>query len=626
MLQFIREKTTGWFAWVIVILIALVFVLFGIRGFGTNHSANNKFVKINDQKIPQYIIDEFKKLVPNLDFIHEVAKKQELTKLGFNVNNAEIKHYVTEEEMFHKSAKPPYQLFLELKYRNPGLYNILYKYFNFKALNEQLSSTFNVITFPLLNENLENDMIFNQKRDINILTLDPVQYKDKAQVNEQEINNYYNKHQNKFFTPQKIKLNYIELNLQAVKQKINATDKEIKDFYNENLQLFIVNQAKRHVLQIALRGKNKQKLTEIEKQLASNPKIFSELAKKYSADISAKDGGDSGWFYKNDMPNKTIRETVFSLKLNQISSAIKTKDTIYIFKVIGLNQDQISPFAQVKASAKDKLITQKANQKFAKLQETLANITYENIDSLQPAANELNLPIKKSDWIYDNNDINKIKQNFSKSKIYNPQVIKAAFSEEVLQDGENSQLIAIGKNDVIVIRKNRYESKKLKTLSQVNNQIKDILLQQKAQQYTKNIADKIYAIKINDGDQKISLQNFITTARKIAPQLSHIVKNQFKIVNIDNTTSSAKILIEAFKIPVIKDKNNIIGISKKLLEQNNKFYILLVNNIQITPLKNIKTNDPELKQFASQYELVLKLYLESKMIHNIKNNAKIVYS
>ncbi len=155
----------------------------------------------------------------------------------------------------------------------------------------------------------------------------------------------------------------------ARKYKIKLSQKEIDDQYNQleqnaggadkvketlkNLYGWSVADFKKELSYKLLESKladavsNDPKLNEaalkqaqdIKKQLDGGAD-FAELAKKYSADSSAAQGGDLGYFKKGDNVAE-FDNAAFALQVGQVSDPVKTQYGYHIIKVTDKKDDQI---------------------------------------------------------------------------------------------------------------------------------------------------------------------------------------------------------------------------------------------------------------------------------------------
>ncbi|MGB9731864.1 MULTISPECIES: peptidylprolyl isomerase [Calditerrivibrio] len=137
---------------------------------------------------------------------------------------------------------------------------------------------------------------------------------------------------------EKIKKNLILENyVNSITKDIKITEQEKKDFYQNNKDIFKDPEMVKasHIL-IKVDDKQndkdaKSKIDAIYKELKSG-KSFEELAKKYSQDGSAANGGDLGFFPRGAMV-KEFENVAFSTPVGKYSEPFKTQYGYHIVKV-----------------------------------------------------------------------------------------------------------------------------------------------------------------------------------------------------------------------------------------------------------------------------------------------------
>ena len=83
-------------------------------------------------------------------------------------------------------------------------------------------------------------------------------------------------------------------------------------------------------------------------------KKFTDLAKQYSKDSNAKDGGDLGYFVP-EMMVKAFGDTVKTLKVGNISAPVQTEFGWHIIKLIDKRKKAVPDFATVKDNLKTEM-------------------------------------------------------------------------------------------------------------------------------------------------------------------------------------------------------------------------------------------------------------------------------
>ncbi|MCY8723630.1 peptidylprolyl isomerase [Bacillus inaquosorum] len=136
----------------------------------------------------------------------------------------------------------------------------------------------------------------------------------------------------------------------AAKDNIKVTDDEVKKYW-EGLKGKI---RASHIL-VA----DKKTAEEVEKKLKKGEK-FEDLAKEYSTDSSASQGGDLGWFAKDGMVAE-FSKVAFNLKTGEISDPVKTKYGYHIIK----KTKERGKYDDMKKELKSELLEQKLNDNTA---------------------------------------------------------------------------------------------------------------------------------------------------------------------------------------------------------------------------------------------------------------------
>jgi len=129
--------------------------------------------------------------------------------------------------------------------------------------------------------------------------------------------------------------------------KVNISSREVKEFY-QNFQDSLPEQSESAKLsQIFFKIESSQKTLDSLKNLArmilekaKAGEDFSELAKKYSEDPSAKEGGDLGFLKKGEILPE-FEEKAFSLNPGEISDVVQTPLGFHIIKLDEKKDEQI---------------------------------------------------------------------------------------------------------------------------------------------------------------------------------------------------------------------------------------------------------------------------------------------
>jgi peptidyl-prolyl cis-trans isomerase D len=113
-------------------------------------------------------------------------------------------------------------------------------------------------------------------------------------------------------------------------------------------------------------------------------------------------------------------------------------------------------------------------KQFSDSAEQLDNLAFEQGDSLQPAADALKLTIQHSDWISRTGSNDKL---FSNAKL-----LQAVFSDDVLKNKRNTEVVDVGGNTLVVARVADYRPASTRPFAEVSAGIEQSLAHQQATQ------------------------------------------------------------------------------------------------------------------------------------------------
>jgi peptidyl-prolyl cis-trans isomerase D len=269
----------------------------------------------------------------------------------------------------------------------------------------------------------------------------------------------------------------------------------------------------------------KKKITALRERIEQG-EDFAEVAKEYSEDPgSAEAGGDLGYFGKGIM-DPAFEKTAFSLKEGEVSQPVRSSFGFHLIKVTGIKPSSVKSFEEARSDVERDYRKAEGEKLYFEMAEKLADLSYEDPGSLTPAASALNLKIETSDWI---------SRDQATGILASPKVLAAAFSDDVLQERNNSELIELDKDQSIVLRVVDFKQSSIQPLSQVSEAITEILKKQHATEQARAEAEKRLA-SLKEGKDIVevadqyNVKHFVSLARK-------------------NMTVPPSLLTEVFQLP-----------------------------------------------------------------------------
>ena len=143
---------------------------------------------------------------------------------------------------------------------------------------------------------------------------------------------------------------------EKITSSIVVADADIRAFYDQNPDMFAGQDSVRvsHIILLSHEGDVEQSKKDRRAQMESirtralGGENFAELARQYSQDNVAQQGGDLGYFPRGMMV-KPFEDAAFALKKGQISNIVETQFGLHLIKCVDKKAARPVPFEEAKA-------------------------------------------------------------------------------------------------------------------------------------------------------------------------------------------------------------------------------------------------------------------------------------
>lgn len=307
------------------------------------------------------------------------------------------------------------------------------------------------------------------------------------ELGEADVQAYYDEHATEFMTPEQVVLEYVELFKDRFFDQVEVTDEELQPLYeNEIANLAEQRQAAHILVEVGDELNDEQaqaKLQELKARVDAGEN-FAALAKEFSQDPgSAGDGGDLGYAGPG-VYDPAFEEALYALQSGQVSEPVRSEFGWHLIKLLGVQSPQVPSFDSLREKLAREYKTQQVEQRFVEATKQLEDSAFESSDLNQPAQ-ELALEVKVSEAVG--------REGGSTGITANRQVLQAAFSPEVLEDGNNSSTIELDPTTVVVIRVKEHKKPEQLPLEQVAESIRAHLQRERAAANAKSEGEKLLA-------------------------------------------------------------------------------------------------------------------------------------
>ena len=520
MLQFIRNLFKNWIVIAIFgVLVVIAFLFFGIEGYFSQSNAT-WVAKVDGHEISQQDFNtalnnyrqsqmnapgntmeaaDFEKPEVKQKVLDLVINRQLLmdanAKLGIRVPDSVVRDQIASYPVFQVNGKFDSSTYLAYLAQQRKSAQQFQDEIRTDLATQQIPQAIAGTAFSTKEDAEDFLRLQLQQRDFSYIDLPPpAPTASQAGVTDAQIADYYKAHKSEFMSPEQVSVNYIDLDAATMKVTPDLSDKALQARYDKEKSKF-VSPPQWEVSHILIKLPAKPTAGDRQAALAKAQKVdalakapgadFAKLAEQYSDDLGSKhQGGDLGWLQKGDA-GPEFQAALDKMKKGDISAPVLTSDGYEIIDLRDVRQGHTETFAQVRDQLAAEATKSARGDTYRDVGGKLTDMIYNDPTSLKPAAKKLGLTVQTTPLFG---------RDGAKTGIAaNPKVVKAAFSDLVLVQGNTSDPIQLGPDHMVVIHVDKHVPAAPKPLAEVSDVIKHDIIQQRIDASAKMIAQAAFA-------------------------------------------------------------------------------------------------------------------------------------
>jgi len=324
--------------------------------------------------------------------------------------------------------------------------------------------------------------IQDQTRDFRTLTIPESAVSDQVEVTEEEVASYYEQNAQAYQLPEQVDARYIVLSLSALAENIEVSDEDLQAYYDERAADLAREERKASHILIQDGADAEETIETIQQRLADG-ESFADLAGEYSIDtVSAEEGGNLGYAGRG-VYDPAFEEALFALEEGEVSEPVSTSFGVHLIKATDVRKSAVPPLAELEDRLRRELALSRANERFAEVRTDLADRAYQ-ADNLSGPAEALGLEVRSKEGIT---------RDGGEPPFDHAGLVRQLFSEDVLEEGFNTELIDVGDNMSVVARVAEYYEARQQPLEAVESDIRAELVQQETEQALQERAEAVVA-------------------------------------------------------------------------------------------------------------------------------------
>ena len=488
MLQNIRDNSQGVVAKVIIGLIVAVFALWGVEsiigGFvATPPVAEVDGEEINDlqlqvgvQNLLASMGSDAGALDPGLvedialnQLIDEVVLRQAAERSALAVSSTRIDRFILNSPQFQINGVYDEELALRTMTSQGMSVPAFRENLGRRMMLSQIANAYAGSNFLTPGELERLVELQQQTRDIRYIAIPIGTRTLGVAIGDERIGEYYERSQEDFREPETVVARYVILDQEAILEEIAVDPGELLARYEQERAEYQGDAEKRasHIL-FEISGISEEEAlgqARAARGRLADGEDFAALALELSSDtISAEEGGDIGYTNGTAFPPE-IESALDELEVGEISEPVVSEFGVHLVRLTEDTQDEYPSFEEVSERIERDLKSSEVESIYSARLEDLSNLAFESAD-LGTISEQLNLPVLTSEAFG---------RNGGADIFSDPAVTAAAFSDEVLLDGNNSDVLELDDSRAAVVRVEQYNESHIRPLEEVQAEITVLL-------------------------------------------------------------------------------------------------------------------------------------------------------
>ncbi|MFS8137967.1 MAG: SurA N-terminal domain-containing protein [Thermomonas sp.] len=311
--------------------------------------------------------------------------------------------------------------------------------------------------------------LLGEQRDVSFVMVPPAAV-DGAPVTPAQIQAWYTSHVAGYRQPETVRLEYVEVDA-ATLPAPEIDEAALTKRYQEEAAKFSAaaqRQVSHILVQVAADASEADKkaaearASKLAVEARAPGADFAALAKANSDDAGSKDkGGDLGMMTKGSLPGP-FEDAAFAMKSGEVRGPVKSDFGWHIIKVGEIRTGTQRSFEDVRAQLVSELQESERERAYNELSGKLVDQVYKNPSSLEPAAKAMGLEVKTTPAFT---------RAGGPGLVANQKVLRAAFSDNLIEDGTASDPIELGPNHSVMIRVIEHTPERPRPLAEVSDAV-----------------------------------------------------------------------------------------------------------------------------------------------------------